>query len=105
MGAEVDATEFTREDRKRYRDKVRKGLDVLARMLTESRFDFERRWRFEIELNLVDMDCRRPCVMRKYSPRLSIRHSRLSWAASTSRSASLRAGWPRPVSPLRTFGA
>ena len=31
MGAEVDATEFTREDRKRHRDKVRKGLDVLAR--------------------------------------------------------------------------
>ena len=29
MGAEVDTTEFTREDRKRHRDKVRKGLDVL----------------------------------------------------------------------------
>ena len=58
MGAEVDATEFTREDRKRYRDKVRKGLDVLARMLTESRFDFERPMAgLEIELNLVDMDC------------------------------------------------
>jgi gamma-glutamyl:cysteine ligase YbdK (ATP-grasp superfamily) len=58
MGAEVDSTEFTREDRKRYRDKVRKGLDVLARMLTESRFDFERPMTgLEIELNLVDMDC------------------------------------------------
>ena len=58
MGAEVDTTEFTREDRKRYRDKVRKGLDVLARMLTESRFDFERPMAgLEIELNLVDMDC------------------------------------------------
>ena len=58
MGAEVDATEFTREDRKRHRDKVRKGLDVLARMLTESRFDFERPMAgLEIELNLVDMDC------------------------------------------------
>jgi gamma-glutamyl:cysteine ligase YbdK (ATP-grasp superfamily) len=58
MGAEVDATEFTRDDRKRHRDKVRKGLDVLARMLTESRFDFERPMAgLEIELNLVDMDC------------------------------------------------
>ena len=58
MGAEVDTTEFTREDRKRYRDKVHKGLDVLARMLTESRFDFERPMTgLEIELNLVDMDC------------------------------------------------
>ncbi len=58
MGAEVDSTEFTREDRKHYREKVRKGLDVLARMLTESRFDFERPMTgLEIELYLVDMDC------------------------------------------------
>src|SRR6188508_3257120 len=58
MGAEVDATQFSREDRKRHRDKVRKGLDVLARMLTESRFDFERPMAgLEIELNLVDTDC------------------------------------------------
>ena len=55
MGAEVDQTTFTREDRKRHREKVRKGLDVLARMLTESRFDFERPMAgLEIELNLVD---------------------------------------------------
>jgi len=55
MGAEVDQTTFTREDRKQHREKVRKGLDVLARMLTESRFDFERPMAgLEIELNLVD---------------------------------------------------
>ncbi|GAA1830216.1 glutamate--cysteine ligase [Microlunatus capsulatus] len=58
MGAEVDQTTFTREDRKRHREKVRKGLDVLARMLTESRFDFERPMvGLEIELNLVDEQC------------------------------------------------
>ncbi|GAA1428716.1 glutamate-cysteine ligase family protein [Microlunatus lacustris] len=58
MGAEVDQTAFTREDRKRHREKVRKGLDVLARMLTESRFDFERPMvGLEIELNLVDDQC------------------------------------------------
>src|ERR671916_2797828 len=57
MGAEVDQTTFTREDRRRHREKVRKGLDVLARMLTESRFDFERPMAgLEIELNLVDFD-------------------------------------------------
>ena len=57
MGAEVEARQFTREDRKRYRDKVRKDLDVLARMLTESHFDFERPMTgLEIELNLVDDD-------------------------------------------------
>ena len=55
MGAEVDATQFTREDRTQHREKVRKGLDVLARMLNESRFDFERPMAgLEIELNLVD---------------------------------------------------
>ncbi len=58
MGAEVDQTTFTREDRKRHREKVRRGLDVLARMLTESRFDFERPMvGLEIELNLVDERC------------------------------------------------
>lgn len=58
MGAEVDATQFTREDRKQHRAKVRKGLDVLARMLTESRFDFEHPMAgLEIELNLVDENC------------------------------------------------
>ncbi|MBA3528177.1 MAG: glutamate--cysteine ligase [Propionibacteriaceae bacterium] len=55
MGQEIDVTQFTREDRKRHRAKVRKGLDVLARMLTEARFDFERPMSgLEIELNLVD---------------------------------------------------
>lgn len=58
MGAEVDATQFTREDRTRHREKVRRCLDVLARMLTESRFDFERPMTgLEIELNLVDGNC------------------------------------------------
>ena len=58
MGAEVDARQFTREDRKQHRERVRRGLDVLARMLTESRFDFERPMAgLEIELNLVDTDC------------------------------------------------
>ena len=57
MGAEVDATQFSREDRKRHREKVRRGLDALARMLTASHFDFERPMTgLEIELNLVDPD-------------------------------------------------
>ncbi|WP_433330465.1 glutamate--cysteine ligase [Spirillospora sp. CA-294931] len=43
------------EDRRRYRDKVRRCLDVLARMLGESQFDFERPCiGLEIELNLID---------------------------------------------------
>ena len=55
MGAEVDATQFSREDRKRHREKVLRGLDAFARMLTASHFDFERPMSgLEIELNLVD---------------------------------------------------
>jgi gamma-glutamyl:cysteine ligase YbdK (ATP-grasp superfamily) len=45
----------SREDRRRYREKVRRCLDALARMLQESQFDFERpHIGLEIELNLVD---------------------------------------------------
>ena len=55
MGQQVDHTAFTREDRQRHRQKVRRCLDVFARMLSESRFDFERPLTgLEIELNLVD---------------------------------------------------
>ena len=57
MGAEVEQTTFTREARKLHREKVRRGLDVLARMLTEARFDFAHPMAgLEIELNLIDDD-------------------------------------------------
>jgi gamma-glutamyl:cysteine ligase YbdK (ATP-grasp superfamily) len=55
MGQDVEITQFTREDRQRYREKVRRCLDVFAKMLAESRFDSERRsMGLEIELNLTD---------------------------------------------------
>ncbi|GAA1351404.1 glutamate--cysteine ligase [Saccharothrix algeriensis] len=55
MGDEVARHEFTRDDRTRYRTKVRSCLDVFARMLRESRFEFERPMTgLEIEMNLVD---------------------------------------------------
>ena len=55
MGEEVAEQEFTREDRTRYREKVRRCLDVFARMLREARFDAEAPMTgMEIELNLVD---------------------------------------------------
>ncbi len=57
MGQEVQDTTFTREDRQRYRAKVRRCLDVLERMLAENQFDFEDPLTgMEIELNLVDDD-------------------------------------------------
>ena len=55
MGKDVAQTEFSREDRTRYRQKVRRSLDVFERMLAQSQFDFERPMTgVEIELNLVD---------------------------------------------------
>src|ERR671920_798891 len=58
MGEEVDQRVFTREDRSRYRHKIRRSLDVFAAMLRESRFEFERPLTgMEIELNLIDDKC------------------------------------------------
>jgi gamma-glutamyl:cysteine ligase YbdK (ATP-grasp superfamily) len=55
VGQEVAARTFSREDRQRYRRKVRACLDVFARMLSEARFHPERRsFGLEIELNLTD---------------------------------------------------
>src|SRR5829696_5756592 len=55
MGDDVAVTVFSREDRQRYRRKVRTCLDVFARMLGEARFDSDRSsFGLEIELNLTD---------------------------------------------------
>ncbi|MBW8483000.1 glutamate--cysteine ligase [Actinomadura parmotrematis] len=55
MGRDVTPVTISGEDRRRYRDKVRRCLDTLARMLGESQFDFERpHIGLEIELNLID---------------------------------------------------
>jgi hypothetical protein len=55
MGEEVEQQEFTRADRTRHREKVRRNLDVFARMLREARFDADDPMTgLEIELNLID---------------------------------------------------
>lgn len=55
MGRDVPAITITRQNRRAYREKVRICLDVLERMLLESRFDAgSRRVGLEIEFNLVD---------------------------------------------------
>ena len=55
MGRDVPAIAITRQDRRAYREKARTCLDVLERMLRESRFDGDsRRIGLEIEFNLVD---------------------------------------------------
>ncbi len=63
MGEDVEVTQYTREDRQRYREKVRLDLDVFEQMLGQSVFDFERPLiGMEIELNLVD---------ESYQPRMT----------------------------------
>ena len=55
MGKEVAAQSYSREERQRYREKVRQNLDVFERMLNQSSFDFDRPMTgLEIELNLVN---------------------------------------------------
>ncbi|HEY2578677.1 MAG TPA: glutamate-cysteine ligase family protein [Streptosporangiaceae bacterium] len=57
MGREIQAIKFTGEDRRLYREKVRRSLDALARMLREHRFeDNPAQVGQEIELNLVDSE-------------------------------------------------
>src|SRR5918994_2733534 len=55
MGEEVEAQEFSRADRTRHREKVRRCLDVFARMLGEAAFDTDDPMTgLEVELNLID---------------------------------------------------
>jgi len=55
MGAEVEAQEFSRADRTRYREKVHRCLDVFERMLSENLFHTDDPMTgLEVELNLVD---------------------------------------------------
>src|SRR5256714_2850945 len=57
MGRDVELITFSREDRTRYRDKVRRNLDVFTRMLREATFETAAPLTgMEIELNLVDID-------------------------------------------------
>ncbi|MDN5859845.1 MAG: glutamate-cysteine ligase family protein [Pseudonocardia sp.] len=57
MGRDVGRRVFSRADRRRFRDKIRRSVDALSAMLREAQFDFERPMTgLEIELNLVDGD-------------------------------------------------
>ena len=55
MGRDIQAIKFSGEDRRKYRDKVRRSLDALSQMLREQMFQTEPVLvGQEIELNLVD---------------------------------------------------
>jgi len=62
MGDDVGVQSFSRQDRTRFRAKVRRCLDALAVMLADGRFDVsDPQLGLEIELNLVD-DARDPAM-------------------------------------------
>ncbi len=62
MGRDVPAIVVSYADRRRYREKVRRCLDVFARMLRESLFiDEAQHVGMEVEFNLVD-DAGLPCM-------------------------------------------
>ena len=55
MGRDIQAIKISGEDRRKYRDKVRRSLDAFARMLRERLFDENPNTvGQEIELNLTD---------------------------------------------------
>ncbi|MFT5224228.1 MAG: gamma-glutamyl:cysteine ligase YbdK (ATP-grasp superfamily) [Glaciecola sp.] len=57
MGQDIDDVTFTREDRAKYREKVKACLAVLRRMLDEDHFEVERKLvGVEVELCIVDDD-------------------------------------------------
>jgi gamma-glutamyl:cysteine ligase YbdK (ATP-grasp superfamily) len=57
MGRDIQAIKISGEDRRVYRDKLRRSLDVVARMLRERLFETSpSQVGMEIELNLVDAD-------------------------------------------------
>ena len=57
MGRDIDTTEFTREDRTRYREKVKANLRVLNELVESGRFETGRRLvGVEMELYLTDHD-------------------------------------------------
>ena len=57
MGKQIEPQSFSREDRLRYREKVRRCLDVFALMLNDFAFDTDKPLTgLELELNLIDDD-------------------------------------------------
>jgi gamma-glutamylcysteine synthetase len=57
VGQDIEQVRFTREDRQRYREKVKRNLEVLRQMLDEGRFEVRRKLvGVEVEFYVVDDD-------------------------------------------------
>src|SRR3712207_1376394 len=57
MGRDISTVEFTREDRSRYREKVKANLAALAQLVEQGRFETGKRMAgVELEVYLADAD-------------------------------------------------
>ncbi len=122
MGQEVEARTFSRADRLRYREKLRRCLDVFGRMLNESKFDFERPLTgTEIEFNLVDAH-QDPAMrneevlaaiadevfqaeMGQFNIEMNVRPTTLAGTAASELETELRAGLNAAEERARAIGA
>jgi gamma-glutamylcysteine synthetase len=72
VGEEIERVTFTREDRQRYRDKVKRCLGVFQRMLDAGAFEMERKLAgLEMEFYVVDRDGRPANVNAELLDRLA----------------------------------
>ncbi len=72
MGSDVEQVRFTRQDRQRYRDKVKRCLDALRSMLDTGMFEIERKLiGVEVEFHVVDDDGAPVMINRRLIERLA----------------------------------
>ena len=72
MGQDIDRVEFTREDRQRYREKVKQCLAVFDRLLADDAFERERKLAgLEMEFYVTDVDGRPAHVNAQLLDRLA----------------------------------
>ena len=94
MGQEVSHSEFTREQRLSFRERVITDLDVFEQMLEGSRFDFTRpQMGLEIELNLADSETFGPAMRN---------HDVLAELGDEPKSAAISKRTSKPASDTKT---
>ena len=95
MGRDIEAIKISGEDRRNYRDKLRRSLDVFDRMLHEHLFEADpARVGLEIELNLVDEQGQPSMRNADVLDALRTRCGQPRSASSTWRSTCRPCSWP-----------
>lgn len=122
MGKEVSASQYTREQRRAFREKVQRGLDALEQMLAHHPFDSDKPLTgLEIELNLIDdegypsfanaevlqaiADPNYQTELARYNIELNSPPSVLAGDSALEREAALRASLNRAEQIAKTTGS